>query len=261
MNEMTRLDAALPAAIGHNRPPAPLTPIEVAAWLDDAYSGLTARRDILIETIAAFLEKHPVIETAEVAAAATENLEMARKAIKMGEDQRKIAKEPYLHGGRAVDAWFAAVRADIETYGLALAKPATQWAEKIEAVRRAEAVEAARIAQIEANRLAAIAQAEAEANKPQADGAYDTAIKAAQTAERAEAHAEAKPGVHSRTVGTYGSTSSLRDVWTVTISNPDAIPRAYMTPDMAALNRAVAQGARHIDGCTITKSSALRTRS
>lgn len=261
MNEMTRLDAALPAAIGHNHPPAPLTPIEVTAWLDDAYCGLTARRDELIETIAAFLARYPTIETAEVAAAATENLEMARKAIKTGEDQRKVAKEPYLHGGRAVDAWFAAVRADIEKYGLALAKPATVWAEKIEAIRRAEAVEAARVAQLEADRLAAIAAAEAEANKPQAEGAYDTAIKAAEVAEKAEAHAIDKPGVHSRTVGTYGSTSALREVWTVTITNPDAIPRAYMVPDMARLNRAVAQGVRHIDGCTVTKSNALRTRS
>lgn len=268
MNEMSRLDSdpdsQLPDArrsIGANHPPAPLTVLEVRAWLDDAYSGLTGRRDEIIEAIDLFLKKYPTIDNADVAAAATENLEMARKAIKVGEDQRKIAKAPYWDGGLAVDAWFKAVRSDIEAWGLKLAAPATAWAEKQEEIQRAAAREAARVAQVEADRVAALAAAAAEAAKPQADGLYDTAIKAAVVAERAAVHAEAKPGVHSRTVGTYGSTSSLKEVWSCEVVDSDLVPLEHKVVDQASLNRAVARGVREIAGCVITSKRVLGTRS
>lgn len=250
MNEIT--DIALPTpGLGHNRPPGPLTPDQIRLHLVDDHQTLCARRDQLVSVAAEFLRKYPSIETEDVAAAAVQNLDMLAKHRRQVEDARKIAKEPYLEGCRAVDAWFRTIDADLATAHGNLSKPATAFAEQLAARRRAAA-------EAEARRLREVAErAEQEARD---SGRFDAAIAAAQDAEHAAEQAAGKPAEHSRIVGTYGSTASLVETYDFEIEDVDKLPRRYLVPDTAAIRRAVTAGARTIPGLRIFPVRKLRTR-
>lgn len=247
--------------IGHNSHYEPLTPEQVTASVADSHGTLSARRDQLVQAIADFAAKHPVITAEDVAAAATENLDMIKKAIRMGEDQRTIAKEPYLLGGRAVDAWFKAVEDSLKAAKAKLdgpGAPLDAYAKRIKAERLARAQEAARVLAREAERTAQAARDAAEAQRAEADHLFTAAIAAATASEKADAHAAAKPSVHSRMTGTYGATSSLKETWKAVVTDAELLPDKYWTYDDAAIQRDVRAGMRDIPGCTITCVESLR---
>lgn len=247
-------------ALGSNFPPSPMDPILVPAFLAESHGALIARRDDLAEAVRLFLTKFPTVETEDVAAAATENLAMLGKAMKMAEDQRKIAKDPFLEGCRAVDAWFAATTSVLSAAEKALNAPTKVYAQRIEIERRAAAVERARVQAREAERAAEAAREAAEQEALSADHLFATAIAAAKAAEAAQAHADAKPAAHSQIVGIYGSNSSLRQSWDVEITDAENVPDEFWVLDIAAIKRAVRAGARKIPGCRIFELNALRAR-
>lgn len=249
-----------PPSAGHNHPPEPLTPAQVTKTVAEAHVALTERCDQLVRGVADFLAKHPNIETEDQAAAATENMAMIGKALTMAEDQRDIAKRPYWEAGKAVDAWFKAVKLALETASKQIAAPATVHALRIKSERKEEARLAALVAAREADRIAQAAQEAADAAQPSADRLLDAALVASKVAEAAQAKASAKPATFSRTVGTYGSTSSLRQSYDVEVTDLAAVPREFFSLDMPALRRAVAAGAREIDGCRIYHVETLKAR-
>ena len=244
--------------LGGNNPPEPLTAAQVTDGLARQHGSLTGRRDELVNAIAAFLKAHPTIDTEDIAASAAENLAMTRRAIAMTEERRKDAKEPYLVGGKAVDAWFRGVREDIEQADASLRGPATAYADRIATERRAVAVEEARKRQAEAD--AAIAAFTAAAETAAATSLADAAIAAAKAAEAAHAFATGKVGAHSRTTGIYGSTSNLQERWVCEIEDDVEVPREHCVASQSSLDRAVAAGTRSIPGCRIYLSSKLVSR-
>ena len=246
--------------VGGNNPPEPLTAAQVTADLVRQHGSLTSRRDELVNAITAFLKAHPVIDTEDLAASAAENLAMTRRAIAMTKESHRDAKDPYLIGGRAVDAWFRGVREDIEQADANLRGPATAYADRIAAERRAVAVEEARKRQVEADAAIAAAQAAATAEAAAASSLADAAIAAAKVAEAAHALATGKVGAHSRTTGIYGSTSSLQERWVCEIEDDVQVPREHCVASQSSLDRAVAAGARIIPGCRIYLSSKLVSR-
>ena len=241
--------------LGGNNPPEPLTAAQVTADLVRQHGSLTSRRDELVNAITAFLKSHPVIDTEDLAASAAENLAMTRRAIAIVKEAHRDAKDPYLIGGRAVDAWFRGVREDIEQADANLRGPATAYADRIATERRAVAVEEARKRQVEAD--AAIAAAQAAAT---AEAAAASSLADAKVAEAAHALATGKVGVHSRTTGIYGSTSSLQERWVCEIEDDVQVPREHCVASQSSLDRAVAAGARSIRGCRIYLSSKLVSR-
>lgn len=249
-----------PAGLGHNQPPAPLSPEQVTAWLDDTQGGLLRRRDQLVAGVDAFLAKYPEIDDPDVNAAAIENLEMLRKLgigkSTRAEAARVEAKEPYLEGGRAVDAWFKRFCETVAEAHARLRKPATAYAEKLEAANRARA-------QAEAHRLAQEAEAAAAmAARTSSPVAFDTAIRAADQADQAAKLAEARPAEHSRTVGTYGtSTGSLRESLDYEVIDESLLPREYLVRSDSAIRAAIRAGERLIPGLRIFAVRTLQTRS
>lgn len=246
--------------IGGNAPPAPLTFAEIIAFLADSESALTDRRDELLMAASEFLAKHPTINDAVVAGAAADTLAMMRRAMRLVEERRKTAKEPFLKGGQAVDVFFNGLKDDLQRAGLRLAQPAKLYADRIEATNRAAAeAKAAQLAE-DARAAAEAAEAAARAARPSADSLYTSAIKQAELAESAERHAAAKPAAHSRVIGEYGSTSALKEWFDVEVVNIEALSRDHMMADLPLLRRLVAGGARSIAGCRIFRVRSLQSR-
>ena len=136
----------------------------------------------------------------------------------------------------------------------------TANARRIAAERRAVAVEEARKRQVEADAAIAAAQAAATAEAAAASSLADAAIAAAKVAEAAHALATGKVGVHSRTTGIYGSTSSLQERWVCEIEDDMQVPREHCVASQSSLDRAVAAGARSIPGCRIYPANKLVSR-
>lgn len=245
MNELTRLpDPPTPASIGigHNLPPQPLTPQEVHAYLDDAMAGLLRRRDDLTAAVELFLQRHPTIEAEHVHEAATDNMEMLRKLgigkSSLAEQRRVSAKAPFLAAERAVDAWFKAFCAGVQAAHARLHAPATAYAERLEAERRAAAkAEAERLA-VKAAELARLAEQHAEPD------VFDVAIKVAVQADAAARLADARPAEHSRTTTVYGTGSSLREYWRHEVVDPGQVPRDCCEPSDSLLRAKVTADAK-----------------
>lgn len=240
-----------PAPVGHNRGPTPLTAAEIPFWLTDEYAGMLKRRRELVDGATAFAAKYPEIGTDDVSAAATENLELIRKTVAAVEDRRKQAKEPFLEGGRAVDKWFADVKTSLQQAAGLIAPALKTYLEAKETRERAAAI-------AEAKRLADLAdEAALEAEET---GEFDQAVAVAKDAEQAAAVATGKPGPLTRTTGTYGSSSSLQEVWLFEVEDDDALPRQYLMRDERAIRAAIARGVRKIAGVRIYAERKVRTR-
>jgi ribosomal protein L9 len=222
--------------IGHNQPPAPLTSIEIVAFLNDALAGLTTRRNDVIAALLAGSKAHPVINDDETLGSVAENVRMASTLLRTSDQRRKEQKEPFLEGGRTVDGWFktflaplskaiAPVQAAMDEYGARKLKIARADAERKRLAAEAEATRAT--------------QAALTAKTPEdSETAWDLAADAAARAEQANKKAAVRPAAMTRTHGTYGAVSSVRSSWRWEITDAALIPRAYLTTDEAAIREA-----------------------
>lgn len=184
MDTATTLDAR--HGIGGNKPPLerPAKPIDIHADLDQRYPQIDARAKEL--TISA--ESVPaVINDDDTCGKAQELVKQIRVHVSTCKATRKIEKEPYDDGGKAVSGWFGKryetldddlrgkVNLRIEAY--------LKKKEDEERIRREEQ---ARLAREEAERQLKAAQ-EAEERKREAEAAAE---KARQEEERAKAEKE-----------------------------------------------------------------------
>lgn len=230
--------------IGHNSALIDAFDIEAAAeQLTADNAELIKRRDDLL----ASCERMPAaIEDDEMSGQFADQKKMISAAIKIADDRRKTAKQPYLDGSRAVDGFFSKIKDPLERAKKTVDERQTRYLRK----KAEEERQAREAAEREAREAALKAQREAEeaAQAAKDDDTLDSAIKAEEAARQAreaagvatrEAHA--KPADMARTRGDYGSVASLRTQWT--FGNLDRnkldleILRPYLPED--ALEKAV----------------------
>lgn len=229
-------------------PPAPLTPPEITTWLDFALESLIARRAEILDALAKTAKAHPKIDDDDTLAEIGENVKMAKALTGTAEKRRVEHKEPFLTGGRAVDAWFARLIAPVGTALSPIQAAMDDYGRRMLAKRRAEAEAQAKAAREEAERKAAEAAALLAATKPAAPGAldwaFDKAQEAADEADAATSRAESRPADLTRVTGAYGATSSLRASWKWRVVDVAKIPRQYLMVNEDAIKAAVTSGGR-----------------
>lgn len=209
-----------------------------------------------------------------------------RACHKAAEAKRVDYKEPFLTGGRTVDAVAKREITDpLDKASVEIGKRLTIWQRKVaeeerqrrEAEAQAAAAEAARL-EAEAQRLAA------EAAEREADATTETEIDAAIAitehstavfgqAEQAQNDlvavarlADAKPAELSRTRTVLGAVASLRTFWDIDTETLDRATldldtlRPYIPQDCLekALRAYVRAGGRDIKGCRIFENTATR---
>lgn len=232
------------------KPPAPLQPEQILAWLDYEYEEMIARRDEkIIPVLRAIAEKYQTIDDDEVQGNCAENVRMAEALMKVAESHRVTAKEPFLTGGRGVDGWFGRFRDPLHealrpVQNLMLAYAEKKLAEERrvrEAARRKAEEEAAKAAQEAAQAIKERRSHQETARK------LDASEDALDAARRAASRADVTAAEQTRVRGVYGATAGLRTSWKWEVSDMAKVPRQYLMVNPEAI-RAVAKGARDPSG-------------
>ena len=155
----------------------------------------------LVSSVAVGLE----VRSAEDAAQATDLLRMIKAEAKALEEMRTSVKRPLLEAGRQLDSWFKSLSELLDRAERAIKSAVGTW--QVEERNRHTAA------------LAAATEAHAAADHAAVQGALVQASACTTTAP----------------AGT-----SIREVWTATIVDPAAVPRAWCVPDEARI-RAMAR--------------------
>lgn len=212
--DMAKLDPAMQAPLGHNRPPSAAELLRQD--LEAATEGLRVRRD---ELLAAVERVPPEVDSDDLAGKVADFVKQLMAVHKAAEAARVGAKEPHLEASRVVDGYFKAITEPLFAAKQKIEARLTLWQRKKaeEERRRREAEERAR--RKEADRQAKEA-ADAAKAAVTGEGTVDQAITSDALARQAEADVEAarksaaaKPAELSRTRGDYGATASLRTFW------------------------------------------------
>lgn len=209
------------ADIGHNRPPL----VEVLA---EKHADLAAK----VEGIADRANKAPRIVTSDEDLAIIGTLIVdARNLFKTADKEREAEKEPFLRGGREVDAFFKVHTDRLNRIGEAFRKLADTWTrQKAEDERRRLAAEAEKARQ-EAARQTEIAQRAAEANRTKTAEKHEAKAEDAQRAADEAAAAAASPAAdHVRQRMDTGILATAKTEWAFEITDYDAIPLEKLRP-------------------------------
>lgn len=222
------------ASKGHNL--QPFDPKEIidletlAARLRDTYGHLFTEQAALVAAAEKWKAAHPhgVVDD-EDQGMATEQVAQLKTVLDAYHGKpgsvHTVAKEPFLHGGRIVDAVLNAELAGPIRVAIAdLLKPMEVYAKAKIRQAQEEAKEAAQRAAREAQE-----QAAGRAHDPMA------ALQAEQDAMDAAAEAAKPVGPQSQVRGDLGGMSSLRGKWVVKIVDVKKIPREYMMPNLEVL--------------------------
>lgn len=229
----------LPAFTGTNapQPPRPLTPEEIAAFLDYAGTGLIERRDALIEALHAATEAYPVIENDEVLGEVAENTKMSALLGRTSRERHDEHKAPFLAGGRVVDKWFHDFMTPLAAAMAPVQAAMNRYGEKKLADQRRIAAEVRAKAQAEADRLAEIAARDMRARR-NSDESLKAAAKAEAVAESATRAENARPADMTRTRGDYGAVASVRETWSWKVVSLKAVPWPYLMINETAVKEA-----------------------
>ena len=244
--------------LGHNEPPDPIA--DLRERLEAENQDVLGRAEQLLSAC----RRMPLaVEDEQVAAAFSDQIMLLHKCARVAEDRHKLAKEPHLLAGRAVDGFFKRriiepMQAAAEEANRKLTAYHRAKAERERRAREAEAAEAAeRERQERALAAAALAAADTDASLERAIDAEGQARLAEAAAADAKRAADAKAADLSRTRGEYGSTASLRGVWKGEVEDKATLDleplRPYLTPDslQKAINAFVRAGGRALRGAKI----------
>lgn len=211
-------DIEAPAPMGHNKPP-------LEEVLADQHRPLLGDVDAIAKRAMVLPAKIKSDDDLDATTDVGRDLGKLRKQI---DGTRKDEKEPYLEGGRAVDAFFNAQLARVDDILTTLRDRATVWQREKEAEeRRRREAEARRLAQEEE---AARKRAEA-AKRPETVERYeDKAEEIAAQREDAEAAAQADTSTIHRRQTSSGARSGARKSWTFEITEYEAIPLDALRP-------------------------------
>lgn len=197
--------------IGHNNPPPAPSPFEVAQ------AKIAEARD----EARMWLDGKPVASQDEADGLA-QLIDMARKAGKLADENRKIEAKPFDDGKADVQARYKPLLADAERVTKALLAASGAWLVKVEAAQRAKA-DADRI---EAQRLADAARAAHAAANPQNLAEVEAAEAAIDEAKRAEKIAKAADGAVASAKGATATRAiGLRSYWLADVTDPAEFAR------------------------------------
>lgn len=219
-------------------PPTPLTPAEIAAFLDYALESLGSRRDEIIQALTANFSKYPTIQNDDALGVIAENMRMAGVLARTAEKRREEHKEPFLNGGRAVDVWFKAWKVPLENISGKVQKLMDDYGAQKLAAQRATAEAERKRAQAEADRAAEVAAAELRKGRS-AQAALDVAAAAAAQAEEAETRSQARAPDLTRSTGIFGATASVRETWDHEVLDASKVPRKYLVVSEALIKLAM----------------------
>ena len=237
---------AAPPPRGHNQPPAD----SIGANLAEANAALLRLQAQLLAKLA----KAPKAVTGEPAAkAAGALIREIRDLDAQLEAARVEQKEPYLSGGRAVDAFFKELAKPLDAGLTRLNRAITAWQDKVEEEKRRKAEAEAAAAEAEAARLAKLAKRK--------DATEETELQAAEAALNAEeAQAEAElPAADLVRVRDEDGTITRKTEWVCDGIDRDTLDlealRPYFTEDslLKAVRAAIRAEIHEIAGATIVE--------
>lgn len=249
-------DTAARHGVGGNKPP-------ISELLSESYKDLIA-------------DAEKWIGSANRAPTTVDDDDALRKfgtiAAKLGEIarslelKRKAEKEPYLTGGREVDAFFNVVGDKIAAAGVSITDRQRVYMRAKDAAARAAAdAEAARQREEAAAALRAAEKAQDAGNSDEALTLLDQAAAAETASGEAQARSEASPADLVRTRADSGALITAKKVWVVTLENrgvfesttPDRGSWGLISPYIGndvlekAAKAAVKNGVRSIPGFKI----------
>jgi hypothetical protein len=249
---MTMTDVA-PAGLGHNNPPA----LSLRERLLESSTELL--RDV--DQAAAAATRLPTkVSSDDDLGACGDAVRDARAVLKRVKQAKTSEKEPFLQGGREVDAFFAVPTERLDRVIATLEERCSEY-------QRAKAAEARRLAEEEARRARDKADAERRRAREAAAGgrvavaarAEDRAQAADERAERAERDAAARAADLTRSRSASGTLATARQTWRGEIINLANVDLEKLRPFIkreaieAALNAFVRinKGAVEVAGCRI----------
>ena len=192
--------------IGHNAPP-------IEEILADTRSALLARVEPIAERANGLPKK---IASEDDLALVTPVVVDAKALAKEIENARRDDKQPYLDGGRAVDAFFKPHKDRLDRIASVFERLASDFQREKIRQERARAEESERKAAAEAERLRKEAEA---AKKPETQQRkLDAAAEADNAADRAAA-AASRSGNELGKVTTAGGTARAQTFWNFAIDN------------------------------------------
>lgn len=240
------------AQIGDNLPPI----------IAGDYSELQARIASLIESF----ERAPqTIDTDDVAEKVTDLTKMLKEATRKAELARKTEKDPYIEGGRKIDAYFSSMAEPAEKAAKDLEKRLGSYRTYKAEIERKRLLEEAAKARAEAERVAK------EAAELEAAGMQDVANETMASAQKTEATAlrletaSDNEKMLGKVRGEYGKTVMTKrwvfEVEDYTKVDIVAVAR-YLDP--AAIDKAirsyVANGGRELKGVNIFEQESVSVR-
>jgi hypothetical protein len=238
--------------IGHNHPP---DGDALTARLAETTADLAARSAELLAAV----ERVPATLDDEAIFSRSVDFTAQIKAHVKAIDKRRTAeKEPFLSGGRAVDAFFSAAAAPLTAAVEAIDK-------RLNAYLRAKEAEARRQREAEAARLRA--EAEALAAAAQTEATLTQAVELEAQADATADHAARAASVDlTRTHAAMGSTVSLSAPWTFEVVDRNAVDLVALRPYLpaAAVDQAirgfVRAGGRNLAGVDIYQTRKVNIR-
>lgn len=250
-------DNSLAAMSPDNFDPLAFDVARLPEALKAVFYDYMVRRDELLAGVARFNADHPAITDEDTKVRVTSFVAQIKKAAKIGTEAHKRVKEPFLVGGKSVDAFFKrGITEPLDAAARGIEAKLTAYDRAAADRKRAEAAAAAKAAQEEADRIAA------EAERSMKPELLEAAVAAAEDAEAKASIAEGSDADLTRAHGNYGGVSSLRSNWTWEPENLFALVQAAATnPNLlrfidfnrTAITQAVrgAEKAREIPGVRI----------
>jgi len=238
------------AGMGHNEPPFDANPI--GDRLSEQYAELVERKDQLTEALDRVPED---LDTDDAVGKAGDFVRQLQACTKKAETFRVSEKEPYLSGGKAVDAWFNAIKTE-----LAQAKKTVQT--RLDKALKKKADEEKKRQQEEAERIRKAE--EAARARAQTVDEFEESFQREAEADTHEKAAKAKPAEHARTRGEMGSVSTLQTRWVGEVTDYDKLDLETLRPFISrdaldkAVNAFVKAGNKNLTGAKIEEKSTAR---
>ena len=267
-----------PEPLPENRPqaPKPMSTAEIKEWLEFENEALVKAIDLDVTVLTADHGREEIAEEAQLARLAA-NVDIARGHYRQATKTKRAQKDPFLQGGRDVDAWFARHTDRLEKAVAPVQRLMNEYGERKDRERRAEAQRIADAARAEAQaRAQAAADALARERATQQQTAattvlLDEAADAAEQADKATTLAAGKSADLTRSFDSYGSTVSGKEVWGFEVADIAVVPLAYLQVNETMIRKAILEYARDhaeearagvspITGIRITRSIDMRSR-
>lgn len=213
------------ATVGHNNPPS------LREVLAENYSGLTGD----VEAIASKADGAPKNVTSEADLTTVGDIvKDVRQLTKRVDLARVSEKEPYLQGGRDVDAFFKVLTERLDRITKTLEGRATEYQrEKATEERRRREEEARRLREQE-ERQREIARKAEEANRSKTAAKHeDKAEELATKAAEAEAATQVSAAELTRVRSMSGTVATARTEWAFEITDYNEIPLEVLRPYLA----------------------------